>query len=90
MNTKFFITHHMRLGYMLLRHLSELPQRRSGTLCPRSQIRCCWNEVDDGLDDKLAPAVGDQVQLGVLDLLRQQLVQFVANFLPPSCCDKIA
>ena len=29
------------------------------------------DEVDNGVDDELAPAIGDQVQLGVLDLLGQ-------------------
>ena len=35
----------------------------------------------DCLDDELAPAVGDQVQLGVLDLLGQQLVELVSHLL---------
>ena len=39
------------------------------------------DEVGDGVNDELAPAVGDQVQLGVLDLLGQQLVQLVAHLL---------
>ena len=41
----------------------------------------CRDEVHDGVYDELASAVGDQVQLGVLDLLGQQLVQLVAHLL---------